>query len=50
MPLVHHPDFPQKVKDVPTEDVKDWTDQGWVRVKKDEEDKVRAQSDLPPVA
>ena len=50
MPIVQHPQFASKVKDVPTDEVKDWTDAGWIRVKKEEEDKVRAQSDLPPAS
>jgi hypothetical protein len=46
--LVQHPTLPDVVKEVPTESVKDWTASGWVRVKREDEAKVRAQHFLPP--
>jgi hypothetical protein len=50
MPLVQHPNFEHIVKDVTAEAAKLWTDAGWIRVKKDDEDTVRAKAELPPVA
>ena len=50
MPLVQHPNFEHIVKDVSTAEAKLWTDAGWIRVKKDDEDAVRNKADLPPVA
>lgn len=40
MAVVQHPSFPNQVQEVPDQSAKDWTDQGWVRVKKDDEQKV----------
>lgn len=45
MPLVQHPQFKHIVQEVPSAEVKDWTDQGWSRVKADDEGKVLADAD-----
>lgn len=48
MPVVQHPQFPKIIREVPTsEKAKEWTASGWVLVKKEDEDKVRAQADQP---
>lgn len=46
MPLIQHPQFPHIVQEVPAGEVKDWTDQGWSRVKVDDEQKAQAVAEL----
>lgn len=43
MPYVKHPDFPNDVREVSKEDLKDWTDAGWDKVAQKDEAQAEIQ-------
>lgn len=50
MPYVKHPDFPTDVREVTADQLKDYTDAGWLKVNKADEAQAEAQVEHPALS